>query len=241
MNDKATGIVIKQIDYKDNDAIITVYCPEFDKISLYVKGYKKITSKNVYATQLFDESTFLFDYNPARGFQILKSASLLNEHAMIKADYDKTVIASLICEVADELWPEGGYSDLKSALDMLDDCPESYTVLNLYLAQALKQAGIGPNVDGCSICGSTEGIEAVSMSEGGFVCHKCNSQLHLPVSEVSYLRQVRIINKASFEVADKLIGLGLDSFKLTELLMSFMNNYLDANFRSYKSLVNLHK
>ena len=84
MNDKVRGIVIRQIDYKDNDAIITVYTDEYDRISLYVRGYKKITSRNVYATQIFDESDFLFDYNPVSRFQTLKTASLVNEHKGIK-------------------------------------------------------------------------------------------------------------------------------------------------------------
>ncbi|MBO4537718.1 MAG: DNA repair protein RecO [Erysipelotrichaceae bacterium] len=240
MNENVRGIVIRQIDYKDNDAIVTVYTSEYDRIGLYVKGYKKITSKNVYATQIFDESTFLFDYNPISRFQTLKSASLVNEHKGIKADYDRLAIASLICEIADSVYQEGGYADLKKALDLLDSSKEPYTVLNLYLALALKQAGLGVSVDGCSLCGSTEGIVALSVNDGGFVCSKCNSMLHLPACDPEYLRRQRIINKADFSVFDRIIGLGLNSFPITQDLMSFMKEYLDADFRSYRSLVSLN-
>ncbi|MBQ6654830.1 MAG: DNA repair protein RecO [Erysipelotrichaceae bacterium] len=240
MNDKVRGIVIKQIDYKDNDAIITVYTGEYDRISLYVRGYKKITSRNVYATQIFDESDFLFDYNPVSKFQTLKTASLVNEHKGIKGDYDRLAIASLICEIADSVYGEQGYEDLKGALDLLDETDEPYTVLNLFLAQALRAAGLGVNVDGCSLCGKTEGIVALSVEDGGFICSDCNLHLHRPVNEAEYLRKIRIINKADFSVAGKIMKLGLNSFQITRDLMSFLTSYLDADFRSYRSLVSLN-
>ena len=240
MNEKVRGIVIKQIDYKDNDAIITVYTSEYGRIGLYVRGYKKITSKNVYATQIFDESDFLFDYNPVSRFQTLKTASLVNEHKGIKGDYDRLAIASLICEIADGVYGEEGFDDLKNALDLLDDTKEPYTVLNLYLAQALKAAGLGVNVDSCGLCGSTEAIVALSVEDGGFICANCNLHLHRPVSETDYLRKIRIINKADFSVADRIMNIGLNSFQITRDLMSFMSSYLDADFRSYRSLVSLN-
>ncbi len=241
MNEQVNGIVIKQIDYKDNDAIITVYTPTYDRIGLYVRGYKKITSKNVYATQLIDESMFLFDYNPISRFQTLKSASLINEHKGIKSDYDRLAIAALICEIADTVYDEQGYDDLKSALDQLDKCSEPYTVANLYLSLALRAAGLGMNVDGCSICGATDNIVALSQQEGGFVCKNCNSQLHLPVSDAGYLRKMRIINKADFTVFDKILGLGLNSFDITRELAGFLKYYMDIDFRSFRSLLDINR
>ena len=89
MNDLIKGIVINSIEYKENDAIITILTNEFGKVALYVKGYKKITSKNVYATQLFDYSNFLFDYKPDKSIQILKSANLIKQFSDIKTDYEK--------------------------------------------------------------------------------------------------------------------------------------------------------
>ena len=41
MNDLIKGIVINSIEYKENDAIITILTNEFGKVALYVKGYKK--------------------------------------------------------------------------------------------------------------------------------------------------------------------------------------------------------
>ena len=41
MNDRIDGIVVNQIDYKENDQIISIINKQYGKISLYVKGYKK--------------------------------------------------------------------------------------------------------------------------------------------------------------------------------------------------------
>jgi DNA repair protein RecO (recombination protein O) len=241
MDEQINGIVIKQIDYKDNDAIITVYTAKYGRIGLYVRGFKKMTSKNVYATQVFDESVFMLEYNPISRFQMLKSATLVNEHKHIKADYDRLAIASLICEVADTVHGEEGYQDLKSALDCLDSTEEPYTVLNLYLSLALRYAGTGMNVDGCCLCGSGEDIVALSVQEGGFICRRCNSELRLPESDPGYLRLIRIINKADFSVIDKIMKLGLNSFTITQELIGFLKYHLDIDFRSFRSLLDINR
>ncbi len=241
MNNQTTGIVIDQIDYKDNDAIITVYSKDYQKISLYVKGYKKITSKNVYATQLFDESEFLFDYKESSSFQLLKSATLKNEYAPIKADYLKLSVASVIAELSRLIEEEDLYDLLKQSFDLLSTTSEPYTILNLFLAAVLKLAGIEPFVDGCTNCGSEKQIETISVDNGGFICHNCNQHIHEKIYSVEMLKKFRIINKANYQVADKLTGIGINDFELTKILMEFMSTYLDISLKSYKSLVSLNK
>ncbi|MGI6509255.1 MAG: DNA repair protein RecO [Erysipelotrichaceae bacterium] len=240
MNDLIKGIVINSIEYKENDAIVTILTEEFGKVALYVKGYKKITSKNVYATQLFDHSNFLFDYNPNRSIQILKSANLINQFSNIKTDYEKIAIASVICETATAV-EENIYDLLFKTLTLLNDDKQQYLVLNVYLVTMLNILGIAPFVDGCVNCGRIDSIESISISEGGFICCYCNREFNDEIFDLEFLKKFRIINKASFDVYDKLITLNLNDFKLTDMLMGILVNFSGIYLKSYQSLVNLNK
>ncbi|MDI9540474.1 MAG: DNA repair protein RecO [Bacillota bacterium] len=240
MNDLIKGIVINSIEYKENDAIITILTNEFGKVALYVKGYKKITSKNVYATQLFDYSNFLFDYKPDKSIQILKSANLIKQFSDIKTDYEKISIASVICEIANAV-EEDIYKLVFETLKKLDDSDQIYLVLNVFLVTMLNILGIAPFVDGCVNCGRTNDIESISTIEGGFLCCYCNREFNEETFDVEILRNFRIINKASFDVFDKLIPLKLNDFKITNILILILINFSGINLKSYKNLINLNK
>ncbi|MGI6608245.1 MAG: DNA repair protein RecO [Erysipelotrichaceae bacterium] len=240
MNDLVNGIIINSIEYKENDAIVTIITREFRKVALYVKGYKKITSKNVFATQLFDHSNFLFDYNPNKSIQILKSANLIKQFSNIKTDYEKISVASVICEIASAV-EEDIYDLVFEALDKLNETEQMYLVLNVYLVAMLNILGISPFVDGCVNCGRTDNIESISTKEGGFICSYCNKEFNDDIYDVDFLKNFRIINKASFEVYDKLLSLNLNDFKLTVILMMILINYSGIYLKSYQNLINLNK
>ncbi|HQB32076.1 MAG TPA: DNA repair protein RecO [Erysipelotrichaceae bacterium] len=230
---------MNSIEYKENDAIVTVLTEEFGKVALYVKGYKKITSKNVYATQLFDHSSFLFDFNPHKSIQILKSANLLSQFSNIKTDYEKIAAASVICEIAGGI-EENIYNLLYQTLNRLNDNEQIYLVLNVYLVAILNILGISPFVDGCVNCGRTDNIESISINEGGFLCSHCNREFNDEIFDLEFLKKFRITNKASFDVFDKLITLNLNDFKLTDLLMLILITYSGIYLKSYQSLKNLN-
>jgi len=241
MNDQTLGIVCNTIDYKDNDAIISCFSKDYGKLSFYVKGYKKITSKNVYATQLFDVSEFLFDYNPSKQIQVLKTASLKDEHLKIKQDYEKLSIASTIVELSMLTLENDDYEFLNQSLQLIDNTQQPITVFNVFLAMLLEKCGINPQVDNCCLCGNTNGIESISIEDGGFVCGNCNKQVHQSNYDNEMLKKFRIINKANYDVIEKLYPLNFNDFNLSQLLMSFVDFYLDIKLKSYKNLLNIYK
>ena len=48
--EKTKGVIIKSIDYKENDKLIWAYCEELGKITFIAKGAKKSKSKNLALT-----------------------------------------------------------------------------------------------------------------------------------------------------------------------------------------------
>lgn len=240
MNETVKGIVIDVKDYKENDALITVMTQSYGKLAFVVKGYKKITSKNAYATQLFDHSIFQFDYRENQTIQLLKTAVLTNDFTNIRQDYEKITVASVICEIASKLMDENTYALLVESFTQLNSLDQANLVLDLFLVEVLHCLGIYPNVDGCVLCGDHTSIETISLEAGGYLCAKCNREIKSENVDVDLLRKFRIINKASFAVLDKLLPLNMNEYRLTDILMMFFVTYSGIYLKSYKSLTNLN-
>ncbi len=240
MNERVKGIVLSEIDIKENDKIIQVITAEYGKISFYGRGLKKINSKNAYACQLFDLSEFSFDYRETK-MQLLKSATLINEFYNIKQDYEKLMLASIILEIANNMEEDSLYELLLQTLQLLENTTEAYTVFDLFVVRILLMFGINPEVDSCVSCGETTNIETISINDGGFLCHNCNSQSHYQKYDAEFLKKFRIINKANFDVLDKILNLGLNTYDLSKPLLDFFIAHSGINLRSYRNLQNFHE
>ena len=240
MNEILTGYVIKTTDVKDNDVILNIYTREFGIMALYARGIKKSTSKNAYACQLFDYSEFMCDVNQMKSMQLLKSATLKKEFMGIRSDYDRLALASVVVELAGSLPDDNIYDLLEVTLENLDRHPQPYLIFNLFVVRYLDVLGIAPEVDGCVLCGNTSGIETISILDGGFLCHGCNRGQHLKPLDVNFLKKFRVINKASFEVLDKLQGLDLNDYQLSAVLMEFLITHSGLNVISWRSVAGSH-
>jgi len=236
MSDKTVkGIVIKTAEVKENDLIITISTPEGLK-SLYGRGLKKMTSKNAHACQLLDCSEFLIEDSMSREILMMKSATLKKDFVNIKGDYDRLALASVVAEISSKLEDEDLFMLIFRTLDNLDRTKEPYTVFNLFVVEILNRLGIAPVVDGCVICGEENGIETVSIADGGFICRDCNSQTHINPRDVNFLRRFRIINKATFDVLDKIYGIGLNDYEITAMLVEFLMTHSGMTLRSWRSV-----
>ena len=53
MEVKTDAVVLKAIDYKDNDKLLTLFSPSLGKITAGIKGVKKPKAKLAFAAQPF--------------------------------------------------------------------------------------------------------------------------------------------------------------------------------------------
>ncbi len=219
--------------------ILTVLSENYGIISLYGKGLNKIAAKNAAGCQLFSFSEFTFDYNETRSTQILKSATLKNGFANIRQDYDLMVIASMICEIAKNLGEYDCYQLLYDTLFGLNDLKQPYLILSLFVSVVLKMLGINPEVDECVVCGEKNGIETISIEDGGFLCTQCNRTSHLPKLGRDVLYKFRLVNKGDFSVLDKLLELNLNSLEIARLQMEFFITHSGLGLKSYRSFQQL--
>ena len=62
MEVKVNALVIKAVDYKDNDRILTLYSLEKGKITAGIKGVKKAGAKLKFASEPFCFSEYVFSF-----------------------------------------------------------------------------------------------------------------------------------------------------------------------------------
>lgn len=238
------AVILKQQDYRENDALITVLSKDYGKLGFVCRGIRKMASKNAVSCMPFVLSELMFDYKEQATLFSLKSARVLAAHRHIREDLEKMTIAQVMCEIADKLL-EQGESDLEAAgelyellsvsLDRLDSEADSYLILAQFTALALKTEGIEPVVDECVLCSNTQ-VQTISVEDGGFLCAECAAMVHARPMEVGALKRFRLINKAQLVHFAQLRPYGPWTKNDAELLVEFLMLHSGVKLESWRFL-----
>lgn len=96
MNLNVKGIVIKEVDYKDSDKIITILTDCMGKISVKARGARKKNSRLTASTQLYTYCDFqLFE---SGGKYVLDESDIITQFIAKSPDIVKIALASYFCE-----------------------------------------------------------------------------------------------------------------------------------------------
>lgn len=228
MNDRITGLILKQSDYRENGALVTVLTRSCGRITLNARGVRKLTSKNAASLFPYTKGEFLIDYTPGRTIFALRTAETKNFFSHIHSDLKAQCTAAVIAEIADNLSSEQAdgvamdalYDLCEQAWTLVDQEDRSDLVLAVYMARALNLFGIGPQVDGCAIDGDTH-VQSISAAAGGFLCPKCTAKEHVQPRDPQQLRQFRLVNKAQLSHLDVLKPLVTTADWINDILESF--------------------
>jgi len=168
------GIVIKSIDYKESDKILTILTFEKGKITVIAKGVKKVRAKLSHATRLLYCGNF--EIIEAKNRKILTDASIIADYTNISSDLKKFYYAAHYVEIAsmavmEEQPDEDVVRLLLNTLYMLaKDKVEMKLLTVLYEMRMVALNGFAPNMDSCTLCGKKEKSMKFSIKEGGLVC-----------------------------------------------------------------------
>ena len=93
--EKTKGVIIKSIDYKENDKLIWAYCEELGKITFIAKGAKKSKSKNLALTLPLCFADYIFF--KGRNLYNLQEGKIINSFQGLLDNLDKLTYSSYIC------------------------------------------------------------------------------------------------------------------------------------------------
>lgn len=146
---KAEGIVLKRVNYKEADRLVTIFTREYGKLTAIAKGVRRLTSKKRGSLEPATRAHFYFVEH--RSHFILTQADLIHSYQTLQQSlvriaqtYQLLEIVNLLTVEQQEL-PEM-YSDLTNTLDMLSEDGQKKDMLILGINRMLQSLGFLPNV-----------------------------------------------------------------------------------------------
>jgi DNA repair protein RecO (recombination protein O) len=210
-----SAILLRRINYGDNDLIITFLTLNAGKVTVIAKHAKKSVKRFAGTLELFSELEMVCKSGKGK-LPFLQEAVLTHPFPGIRADIKKTAYASYWAEIINE-WVEKGpqqvplYSLFHYALDALDQDRISAAALSiLFQVRFLSLAGLSPNLFACHTCRThMEKIDCATIQfdlpQGGLVCEGCctlNAKKELHLSKGT-IKQLLWINKGDLKQAER--------------------------------------
>lgn len=154
---KVKGIVIKEIQYKDNDKIITILTDKLGKISCIAKGAKKTNSPILANCQYLVFSEFVLYKN--KSFYYINSAFVIDTFYNLKIDLDKLQmifeLTKLLQNVTDENQDTTDILKLfLNTLYIIDKLNKNNDlIISTFKIKLFCILGFTPRIDKCGKCG----------------------------------------------------------------------------------------
>lgn len=144
---RVKGLVIKTIDYKDSDRLITLLTDE-GKLLLRMRGCRKANSKLRYSATLFYYGEYILQ--KTKGGLVVVGVDTINSNYNLVENLDCFYVGCVILEVAEKLsreyYPDSILMDfILDSLKELENAEDRIKYLPLFLKNALDIEGHGLN------------------------------------------------------------------------------------------------
>ncbi len=241
MNDKTQVIVLSQMDYKENDALIKVFSYDYGLMTFLAKGIRKINSKNRSICMPYSISEFMFNYQESGQIQNLLQGEIIQSHHKIHEDLQKSGAASLCVELVESLIHDEDDPDTlkehfdftRFILNQIEEKSRLNAIMAFMLSSYMNYYGISPHVDSCVLCDSTK-INSISIEEGGLICNDCQAEMHSPIYTVEFLKEFRLSQRVNQDNFENYINYKEVSHELILLLVKFLEYHTGVTLKSWE-------
>lgn len=242
---KTDGIVLREIEYKDKDKLLTVLTAANGKITVKARGVKGRTSKIKAACQLLTFSEFtLLDY---QGRYVITEATAKEMFPGLRNNIELLSLASYFAQVTEVVAQEDDPNPdvLSLLLNAL------FALCHLSRPQALVKAafemriaclaGYLPDLRGCAVCGRAD-ADRFNITQGVLQCASCAAEelngIRMPVSSgtlaaMRFLTEIDPRRLFSFQLSEQSLA------ELNGITESYLCTRLERGFYTldfYKSL-----
>lgn len=193
MEIKVNALMIRAVDYGENDKILTLLSAERGKISAGIKGVKKAGAKLKFAAQPFCLAEYVLTGRGGR-YTVIQAAESESFYDL-RCDINKFYAACALCEAASALTYEEDAAPqmfLYCVEGLRDMCAgdECFALIK-FLANALALSGYGFSAGSCAECGKDLAGEQklrFVMDSGAFTCWDCGTGFGVSGSTYAVLR-----------------------------------------------------
>lgn len=234
------GLVLREVQYKESDKILTVLTAEGGKRTVKAQGCRRKGSALAASSQLLVWSDMvLVEY---RDRYSLKEASTAEEFRGLRSDLNKLALGSYFAEVVEAVAQEGVpqpelLSLLLNSLYALDKWEKPLPLVKAaFELRLLSEAGYEPMAEECVVCGAEHPDRPrLNLSEGVLHCARCRLEagegISMPLAPdaLDALRYIIAAPPKKF-LSFRLEGDGLKT--LGDLTEAYLMTQLERGFRT---------
>ena len=183
MHTKTKALVLRSVDYKESDKILTLLTEDLGKLTVSARGCRKKGSPIAASCQLLAWSELvLYDY---QGRWSVKEGETLRLFRGVQGDLERLALGCYFAEAAEALAVEGLPSPELLSLTLnsihaLDKMPQKPLELikTAFEWRCMCLAGYEPLFDGCAVCGRNPPEEPrFHLKEGVLHCAQCRGEV----------------------------------------------------------------
>ena len=233
-------IVARKTRLRDADLILTLLAEDGRQVRAVAKGAQKPASSFASRLELYAEAQVLLV--EGRSLDIVKEARLLDGHAPLRFDFERSMHAAPIAELLalstqDALPVERLFPMTQAVLTCLEKAegPRIGLVMVSYLLKAASLLGFRPSLARCAVCGAprVQGEAVVfSFADGGILCPDCagpHPAQQLPAGVIDWASA--LLHSTFAQVAE----FDIDPATLRALIQ-FAQSWVEAHLARLKSL-----
>ena len=203
-----TAIVLRHVNYRDNDRMVTLLSPSRGRIDAVIRNCRKPKSHNLNSGELFALGDYML--HEANGHITVTSVRLIETFYPLRNDYDRLTCGIYLLNLAEAVAePEQEQQELfmlllhtLSRLTFSDQ--EWKPLLAGFLLHFSACQGFKPRLNHCVFCGKKpeEGASLFfDAAEGGICCRDCQSrrdQRPLSPARIRWMRQALTVGSAGW-------------------------------------------
>ena len=241
------ALVLREVNYKESDKILTLLTEEEGKLTVSARGCRKKDSPIAAACQLLAWGEFtLYEF---RGMWSIKETASERLFDGVRGDLEKIALASYLVEVTEAL-AEEGQPDL-GLLAVTLNCLHALDKLHLPLPQvktafewrSMALAGYEPQIERCGVCFREQPKEPhIHLGEGTVHCATCRDRLGEGVSMPLTASALAALRHIVWGPRKRLLSFRLDEDglrRLSDASEAYLMTRLERGFRTldfYKSI-----
>ena len=170
------GLIIRTVDIKENDRLITIFTEEFGVVTALARGARSLKSRKLSATMLFCYGTYVL-YGQADKYWV-KEAELIESFFDIRQSIEGLALANYIVEILSDVTVAEAENDLlRLSLNALYAISKGkYSAEKIKAVFEIRAAtilGFMPDVLSCHECGEKAGDFFLDIMGGVITCREC--------------------------------------------------------------------
>ena len=238
------AIVLKAVDYKDNDKILTLFSLEKGKITAGIKGVKKSGAKLKFASEPLAFCEYVLAEKNGR--YTVTGATYIDSFFNLRLDLLKYYSSAVVADSLNALVTEGEadsnlFSLAINVIKSINYQSEELKALSYYLLNLSEILGYQIQSLNCLGCGEEiSGRVFFSPTFAEFYCFNCKDEKAIEITLETYNGLQKIIN-ANLDSVLKSELTKTQQVKLIKFLFYYIQTKTDSNLKTAVSLIEFLK